>query len=133
MLSRGLQYDGNVSKKQHVLLILRYDTDRRPGITEPCILKTSPKAAAAAAAVERRPVPQGGLTLQVLRDYTDDDIDAELRPLGINHPSNLSRHAQINLILNYYAPSRGEADMQRAEQNIGLLRRSEAASRGPGE
>ena len=61
--------------------------------------------------------------MQVLRDYTDDEIDAELRHLGINHPANLSRHAKINLIMNYYAPSRGEAEMQRAQENLEMLRR----------
>ena len=115
MRATGLQCDENVSKQQKILLILRYGTDRRPGITQPFIPKTSPKAAAAAAAVERRPIPQGGLTLQVLRDYTDDEIDVDLKHLGINHPAHLSRHAKIILSMKYYAPSRGEAEMQRAQ------------------
>ena len=56
--------------------------------------------------------------MQVLRDYTDDEIDAELRHLGIYHPANLSRHAKINLILNYYAPDQSEGTMRRAQENI---------------
>ena len=40
-------------------------------------------ASAAAAAVERRPVPSTGLTASMLRDYSDEEIDAELRHLGI--------------------------------------------------
>ena len=42
-----------------------------------------PKAHAASASVERRPVPQGGLALSILPDYSDDEIDAELRHLGL--------------------------------------------------
>ena len=68
-------------------MILQYDTVRRPGITQPALPKTSPPEApsvAAAAAVERRTVPQGGLTMSVLRNYRDEEIDTELRHLGNN-------------------------------------------------
>ena len=59
MRARGLQYDENVCKQQQIFLILRYDTDHRPGMTQPIIPKTSPpKTAAAATAIERRPVLQ---------------------------------------------------------------------------
>ena len=62
--------------------------------------------------------------MAVLRDYSDDEIDAELRRLRRSHPANFSRHAKINLTHNYYyAPSRGEAEMQRAQENLEMLRR----------
>ena len=77
------------SKQQKILLALRYDTERRPGITQPVIPKTlqpkakpkaTPPTTAAGSPVERRPFPQEGLTLSVLRDYTEYEIDAELSP-----------------------------------------------------
>ena len=131
MLSRGLQSDQHLSKHQRILLILRHDTDHRTGITQPVLPKTSPPKAPPAAdatAVEHRPVPQGGLTLSVLRDYSDDEIDAELRDLGINHPANLRRHAKINMILYRCAPSHSETDMQRGQDNLDMLRRSQFGS-----
>ena len=76
-----------------------------------------------AVAVERRPIPQGGLTLAVLRDYGDGEIDAELRHFRIHRPANLSRQAKINLIRNYYAPDHSEATMQRAQEDLEMLRR----------
>ena len=60
--------------------------------------------------------------MKVLRDYTDDEIDAELRHLEINHPSNLSRHAKLSLILNYYAPDQSEGTMRRAQEHLEILR-----------
>ena len=45
--------------------------------------------AAAAAAVERRPVPPGGLSLQMLMGYSEDEVEPELRALGI-HVGNMS-------------------------------------------
>ena len=68
------------------------------------------------------------MTLSVLRDYSDDEIDAELRHLGINHPATLRRHAQINIIRNRCAPSHSETDMQRAQDNLDMLRRSQFGS-----
>ena len=65
--------------------------------------------------------------------FSNDEMNAELDALGVTYAPNLRRHFKINRIRAYCAPSRGEADMQRAEQSIGLLRRSEAASQGPGE
>ena len=41
--------------------------------------------------------------------------------------------AIINLIINYYAPSRREVELQRAEENLGILRRGAIASRIPNE
>ena len=46
------------------------------------IPKTSLKKAAAAA-VERRPAPSAGSTASMLQDYSDDEINAGLRHLGI--------------------------------------------------
>ena len=60
--------------------------------------------------------------MAVLRDYRDDKIDEELRYLRIHHPSNVSRHAQINLIINHYAPDHSKAEMQRPQRNLEVLR-----------
>ena len=58
-----------------------------PSMTPKTVIipKTLPpaKAAAAATAVQRRPVPSTGLTTSMLRDYSDVKIDAGLRHLGI--------------------------------------------------
>ena len=48
-------------------------------------------ASAAAAAVERRLVPSTGLTASMLRDYSDEEIDAELRHLGILYSGTTRR------------------------------------------
>ena len=61
--------------------------------------------------------------MKVIRDYTDDEIDADLRHLGINRPANLSRHAKINLILNYYTPDQSKGTLRRAQENLEMLRR----------
>ena len=45
-------------------------------------LSASP-ASAAAAALQRRPVPESGLTMEQPRDYTDDEVDVDLRYQGI--------------------------------------------------
>ena len=88
----------------------------------------TPPTTAMATAFERRPIPHGGLALAVLRDYSDDEIDAELRHRRINHPANFSRHAHINLIINHYAPNNSETDMQRAQANLEILRRKNFAN-----
>jgi len=41
------------------------------------------EAATATTAVQRRPVPSSGLASFMLRDYSDDEIVAELMHLGI--------------------------------------------------
>ncbi|MFM7982617.1 MAG: hypothetical protein ACKPKO_25170, partial [Candidatus Fonsibacter sp.] len=57
--------------------------------------------AAAAAAVERRPVPPRGLSLHMLMDYSEDEVDAELRALGI-HVGNMSLWDKKKAIANHY-------------------------------
>ena len=42
-----------------------------------------PPPATATAAIQRGPVPPTGLTTSILRDYSDDEVDAELSHLGI--------------------------------------------------
>ncbi|MFM7983492.1 MAG: hypothetical protein ACKPKO_29620, partial [Candidatus Fonsibacter sp.] len=59
-----------------------------PRTQTPEILRGASGSGAAAAAVERRPVPPGGLSLQMLWDYSEDEIDAELRALGL-HVGNM--------------------------------------------
>ncbi|MFM7990271.1 MAG: hypothetical protein ACKPKO_64245, partial [Candidatus Fonsibacter sp.] len=56
---------------------------------------------AAAAAVERRPVPPGGLSLHMLMDYSEDGVDAELRALGM-HVGNMSLWDKKKAIANHY-------------------------------
>ena len=61
-----------------------------------------PAKAAASAAVERRLVPSTGLTSSMLRDYSDDEIDAELRHLGILFYGTTRRFENNTLILDQY-------------------------------
>ena len=67
MLSRGLPYGDNFSKQQHILQILRYDTDHRPSITQPVYPRIPkalpPVAVAASTAAERRAILQSRLAL----------------------------------------------------------------------
>ncbi|MFM7984344.1 MAG: hypothetical protein ACKPKO_33970, partial [Candidatus Fonsibacter sp.] len=56
--------------------------------------------AAAAAAVERRPVPPGGLTLQMLWGYSEDEVDAELRALGM-YVGNMDLNEKRKAIANH--------------------------------
>ena len=57
---------------------------------------------AAAAAVERRLVPSTGKTPSMLRDYSDDEIDAELRHLGILFYGTTRRFEKNKFILEHY-------------------------------
>ena len=66
-----------------------------PEASEPAV------ESAAAAAIVRRPLPPGGLTLQVMRDYSEDEVDAELRALGI-YTGNTRIHDKKIMIVNYY-------------------------------
>ena len=81
-------------------------------------------AAAATATIERRPVPQGGLALSILRNYSDDEIDAQLRHLGLNYTRNTRRHAQELMIINYYEPRHSEAEERRAQENLDTLKQT---------
>ena len=57
--------------------------------------------AAAAAAVERRPVPPGGLSLQMLMGYSEDEVEPELRALGI-HVGHMSLWKKKAIANHYY-------------------------------
>ena len=61
-----------------------------------------PPAKAASAAIERRPVPSTGLTASMLRDYRDEEIDAELRHLGIVLYGTTRRSDKNKMILEHY-------------------------------
>ena len=128
MMSRGLPYDEPYSKQHKMLQILRYDTDHRPSITQPlCPVAPRtlpPNAHAASASVARRPVPQGGLALSILRDYSDNESDAELRHLGLNNTRNTRRNAQELMIINYYEPRHSEAEERRAQENLDTLKQT---------
>ena len=72
----------NLSSSQ----ILKTAIHKPPSPNHRATIITIPKTLqpkAAAAAVERRLVPSTGLTASMLQDYSDDEIDAELRHLGI--------------------------------------------------
>ena len=56
--------------------------------------------AGAAAAVARRSVPSDGLTLHEMRNYTYDEVDAELRALGIAFAADTSSLDNKMLIVN---------------------------------
>ena len=45
-----------------------------------------------AAAVERRPIPPGGLTLAVLQSSSNEELDAELDALGMTYSPTLRKH-----------------------------------------
>ena len=101
MISRRLPYDENLSKQHKILQILRYDSEhRRSGIAQPVlpvITKTSPpyRQSVAADSVVRRPVSPGGLPISNMREYTEDELDAALRALGIKR-GHLPTHEQKN-------------------------------------
>ena len=61
-----------------------------------------PAKAAAATAVQRRLVPSTGLTSSMLRDYSDDEIDAELRHLCLLFYGTTRRFEKHKLILDNY-------------------------------
>ena len=138
MMSRGLPYDEPYSKQHKMLQILRYDTDHRPSITQPlCPVAPRtlpPNAHAASTSVARRPVPQGGLALSILRDYSDNESDADLRHLGLNYTRNTRRNAQKLMIINYYEPRHSEAEERRAQENLDTLKQTnfEKNSKGKG-
>ena len=69
------------------------------------IPKTSPQSPQSAAAAAAVVVPPRGLTLTFLRDYTDDQIDAELRTLGITM-WHMPAYRQTRLIADIYAQRR---------------------------
>ena len=56
---------------------------------------------AAAAAVERRPVPSAGLTASMLQAYSDDEIDADLRHLGILFYGTTRRFENYKMIIEH--------------------------------
>ena len=93
---RTLPYGNSTSRGYTIISILKYDGDSdqdpsRPSqpshasyiTVPPSEVVHQPSSVAAASAVERRPVPREGLAMYDLRDYTDDEIDAELRAFGI--------------------------------------------------
>ena len=51
---------------------------------------------AAAAAVERKPIPPGGLTMRHLGYYNTDEVEAELRALGIEFEPATSDYNKKN-------------------------------------
>ena len=84
-----------------------------------------PPATAAASSIQRRLVPPTGLASAILRDYSDDEVDAELRHLGISFTRTTTKHDKNKLILYHY-------DMVRrinAEQQQ-LFDKVQAKSRG---
>ncbi|MFM7988926.1 MAG: hypothetical protein ACKPKO_57400, partial [Candidatus Fonsibacter sp.] len=66
-----------------------------PRTQTPDNLRGASGSGAAAAAVERRPVPPGGLSLQMLMGYSENEVEAELRALGL-HVGNISLWGKEN-------------------------------------
>ena len=61
-----------------------------------------PTEAATTTAVERRLAPSTGLTASMLQDYSDDEIDAELRHLGILFYGTTRRFEKNKMMLEHY-------------------------------
>ena len=57
----------------------------------PIMIPNTLQPKAAAAAVEPLLVPSTGLTASMLQDYSDEEIDAELRHLGILYSGNYTQ------------------------------------------
>ena len=53
-----------------------------------------PATAAVAASIQRRPAPPTGLTASILQGYSDDEVDAELRHLGISFTGTTPRYVK---------------------------------------
>ena len=109
MILRGIPYNEATTRDQIIALFSRapplispqtkaptYPPNEPPRATLP-----PPVAAASAAAVIRRPLPRYDLTLADLRDYTDDEIDVELRHLGILFTGTTERYRNNNMIVDY--------------------------------
>ena len=77
---------------------------------------TAAALAAPATAVGRRLVPSTGLTSSMLRDYSDDEIDADLRHLGILFYWTTRRFGNNKLILDHYNTVREFAHKVYSEQ-----------------
>ena len=61
-----------------------------------------PPATAAAAPIQRLLVPPTGLTSSILRAYSDDEVDAELRHLGISFTRTTTKLENNRMIINHY-------------------------------
>ncbi len=94
-----LKYDGDSEKKP---TRPSQPSQARYIIDPPTEIVHQPLSPAAAAAVVRRPVPREGLAMYDLRDYTDDELHAELRSLGIAFPADTSTFATQMLIFNMW-------------------------------
>ena len=61
-----------------------------------------PPATAAAASIQRCLVPPTGLTSSILQGYSDDEVDAELRHLGISFTGTTPRYVKNKMIIDHY-------------------------------
>ena len=52
-------------------------------------------------AAQRRPVPPAGLNLEHLRDYSNDEIDAELRHLGLSCTGATTRYETNTMLASH--------------------------------
>ena len=84
-----------------------------------------PPATAAAAPTQRRLVPPAGLTTSILRGSSDDEVDAELRHLGISFTGITNRLENHKMIIDHYDRARRIS----AEQQQ-LFDKGRAKSRG---
>ena len=102
MMMRNLPYGPDTTKAYKVRNILQHDDDDKgTGASQSSYLIVPPSevihqpAADAAAAVERRPIPIGGLTMHNLKDYSEDRLDAERRALGIAVDASTSEFTKM--------------------------------------
>ena len=65
----------------------------------PTRVPKAPTPTTSASTVQRRPVPPTRLTLSALRDYHDDEVDAELRHLGLPFTRTTTRYANNPFIV----------------------------------
>ena len=100
MIGRGLPYDEKTTRYHKITAILQTDSYAPFHHTIPKTSLPRPPSATSAAVV-RRHVPPGGLTQVNMREYTEDDMIAELRALGLTNvkmPDNLK-----NRLIDYFS------------------------------
>ena len=141
MLGSRSQFDNTTTRAQKLIAILRSDHDVHARPVDPppsqssgttifqtevpssqsaaSILKTAPPSpqSASAVAVVRRPVPPGGLTLSILRTYTDEELDLYFIALGINreHIPNYLKNKMI--VDEYNKQSRSQTQQARGSNS----------------
>ena len=102
MIGRGHPNDETTTRYHKIAAILQTDNYAHFHHTIPKTSLPRPPYATSAALV-RRHVPPGGLTQVNMREYTEDDMIAELRALGITNENipEYRKHRLIDYFLTY--------------------------------